>query len=524
MFSDVFVDRPRLAIVIAIVTTIAGGLALTKLPVSQFPDIVPPQVVVTASFPGASAAVVEATVAQPIEAQVNGVDQALYMKSNSGNDGSYSLTVSFALGTNPDIDTVNVNNRVQSALAKLPSIVQQGGVTVAKKSSAILEFLQFYSEGAKLSPLYVSNYVTINVLDTISRVPGVGQASLIGALNYSMRIWMNTDRMLALGLVPSDIQAAIQSQNIQGAVGRIGSKPTDDSTSFQVNLQTKGRLTTPEEFGNIVVRANPDGSVLRIRDVARVELGDAGIPAMVAHHADLYADLRDPVAVLKGKAPGNLRGAWPYSQSESPAEVGGAKVANYTALMSASQSFIAEEVLAAYDFRRHKCVMDVGGGDGTFLSHVAKAVPTIQLRLLDLPAVAAQAQARFAALGLGSRAQAIGGDAIHGGMPHGADLITFVRVLHDHNDDAVLAFLRNARAALAPGGTLLIAEPLAGTKGAEPIGHAYFGFYFLAMGQGRARTRSEMNALVEAAGFLATHEYKTDLPLLVRVLATVVPR
>ncbi len=273
MFSDVFVDRPRLAIVIAIVTTIAGGLALTKLPVSQFPDIVPPQVVVTASFPGASAAVVEATVAQPIEAQVNGVDQALYMKSNSGNDGSYSLTVSFALGTNPDIDTVNVNNRVQSALAKLPSIVQQGGVTVAKKSSAILEFLQFYSEGAKLSPLYVSNYVTINVLDTISRVPGVGQASLIGALNYSMRIWMNTDRMLALGLVPSDIQAAIQSQNIQGAVGRIGSKPTDDSTSFQVNLQTKGRLTTPEEFGNIVVRANPDGSVLRIRDVARVELG-----------------------------------------------------------------------------------------------------------------------------------------------------------------------------------------------------------------------------------------------------------
>jgi multidrug efflux pump subunit AcrB len=273
MFSDVFVDRPRLAVVIAIVTTIAGGLALTKLPVSQFPDIVPPQVAVTASFPGASAAVVEATVAQPIEAQVNGVDQALYMKSNSGNDGSYTLTVSFALGTNPDIDTVNVNNRVQTALAKLPQTVQQGGVTVQKKSSAILEFLQFYSEGAKLTPLYVSNYVTINVLDAISRVQGVGQAQLIGALNYSMRIWMNTDRMLALGLVPSDIQSAIQSQNIQGAVGRIGSRPTDDNVSFQVNLQTKGRLTTPEEFGNIVLRANSDGSVLRIRDVARVELG-----------------------------------------------------------------------------------------------------------------------------------------------------------------------------------------------------------------------------------------------------------
>lgn len=275
MFSDVFVDRPRLAVVIAIITTLAGGISLTRLPVSQFPDIVPPQVVVTTKFPGASAAVVEATVAQPIEAQVNGVDQALYMKSNSGNDGSYTLTVSFALGTNPDIDTVNVNNRVQTALAKLPQTVQQNGVTVAKKSSAILEFLQFYSEGAKLTPIYVSNYVTINVLDAISRVPGVGQASLIGALDYSMRIWFDTNRMLALGLVPADITAAIQAQNVQGAVGRIGSRPTDDAVSFQINLQTKGRLTTPDEFGNIVVRANPDGSVLRVRDVARIELGAA---------------------------------------------------------------------------------------------------------------------------------------------------------------------------------------------------------------------------------------------------------
>jgi hydrophobe/amphiphile efflux-1 (HAE1) family protein len=275
MFSDVFIDRPRMAIVIAIVTTLAGGIALTQIPVSQFPDIVPPQVQVTARYPGASAAVVEATVAQPIEAQVNGADKMLYMKSNSANDGSYSLTVSFALGTNPDINTVNVNNRVQSALSRLPAEVQKGGVTVAKRSSAILEFLAFYSEGAKQDPLFISNYVTINLLDAISRVPGVGQAQVLGALDYSMRIWFHTDRLISLGLAPADILGAIQAQNVQAPVGRLGARPTGDGTSFQINLQTKGRLTTPEEFGNIVVRANPDGSVLRVRDVARVELGSA---------------------------------------------------------------------------------------------------------------------------------------------------------------------------------------------------------------------------------------------------------
>eukprot|EP01037_Dinobryon_pediforme_P005795 gene5795-5858_t len=275
MFSDTFVDRPRMAIVIAIVTALAGGIALTQIPVSQFPDIVPPTVQVTARYPGASAAVVEATVGQPLEAQVNGVDKMIYMKSNSANDGSYSLSVSFAQGTNPDINTVNVNNRVQSALSKLPQEVQRNGVTVQKRSSAILEFLQFYSEGGKQTPLFLSNYVTINVLDTISRVPGVGQASLFGGLDYSMRIWFQTDRLLSLNLAPSDILAAIQSQNIQAPVGRLGARPISDDTSFQINLQTKGRLVTTEEFGNIIVRANLDGSVLRVKDVARVELGAA---------------------------------------------------------------------------------------------------------------------------------------------------------------------------------------------------------------------------------------------------------
>ena len=275
MISGVFVDRPRLAVVIAIIMTIAGALAMLRIPVAQFPDIVPPQVQVTTRYPGASASVVEATVAQPLEAQVNGADQMLYMKSNSANDGSYGLTVSFALGSNPDINTVNVNNRVQAALSRLPAEVQRQGVTVAKRSSAILEFLAFSSEGGKQNPLFISNYVTINVLDRLSRVSGVGQASLFGALDYSMRIWFDTNRLIGLNLAPSDIILAIQQQNVQAPVGRVGARPTSDDTQFQINLQTKGRLTTAEEFGQILVRANPDGSVLRVKDVARVELGAA---------------------------------------------------------------------------------------------------------------------------------------------------------------------------------------------------------------------------------------------------------
>ena len=275
MISSVFVDRPRLAIVIAIIITIAGGLSMTRIPVAQFPDIVPPQVQVTTTYPGASAAVVESTVGQPLEAQVVGADRMIYMKSNSGNDGSYSLTVSFELGTNPDIDTVNVNNRVQAALSRLPADVQHQGVTVQKRSSAILEFMQFYSEGGKQDPLFISNYVTINVLDTLSRTPGVGQAFLFGKLDYSMRVWFDTQRLISLSLSPSDIANAISAQNVQAAVGRIGARPTLTDTQFQFNVQTQGRLTTPAQFGAIVVRANPDGSVLRVRDVARVELGAA---------------------------------------------------------------------------------------------------------------------------------------------------------------------------------------------------------------------------------------------------------
>jgi hydrophobe/amphiphile efflux-1 (HAE1) family protein len=273
VISAIFVDRPRLAVVIAIVITIAGLLALLRIPVAQFPDIVPPQVQVSAVYPGASAAVVEESVAQPIEAQVVGVDKMIYMKSTSAHDGSYSLTVSFELGTDPDIDTVNVNNRVQTALAQLPAEVQLEGLTIQKKSSAVLQFLSLYSDNPDQDPLFVTNYVIINILDVLSRIPGVGSAHIFGALNYSMRIWFDTKRLDNLKLTPADIISAIQAQNVQAPVGRIGARPIGHDQQFQMNIQTQGRLTTPEQFGDIVLRANPDGSLLRVRDVARVELG-----------------------------------------------------------------------------------------------------------------------------------------------------------------------------------------------------------------------------------------------------------
>jgi hydrophobe/amphiphile efflux-1 (HAE1) family protein len=273
MISEVFIRRPRLAIVIAIVITLAGAIALTRIPVAQLPDIVPPQVTVSATYPGASAATVESAVAQPIEAQVVGADKMIYMKSTSGNDGSYSLSVSFQLGSDPDIDTVNVNNRVQTALSQLPAEVQTEGLTVQKKSSAILEFLAFYSDDPKMDPLFITNYVLINVLDTLSRTSGVGQANLFSKLNYSMRVWFRTDRLVSLKLSPNDIIAAIEAQNVVAPVGRIGARPAANDQQFQFNLQTQGRLVTAKQFGNIVIRANPDGSVLRLRDVADVQLG-----------------------------------------------------------------------------------------------------------------------------------------------------------------------------------------------------------------------------------------------------------
>jgi hydrophobe/amphiphile efflux-1 (HAE1) family protein len=277
MLSAVFVDRPRLAIVIAIVTTIAGALAYISMPVAQYPDIVPPQVSVTTVYPGANSAVVDATVAQPIEAQVVGVDKMIYMKSTSGDDGSYTLTASFELGTNPDINAVNVNNRVQQALSKLPPEVARQGVNVKKKSTAILAIITLYSPKHTHDPLFLSNYATINLLDPIKSTPGVGDAFLFAPQDYAVRAWVKTDRLTGLNLSTADVIDAIQSQNVQAAVGRIGARPIFDDQQLQLNIQTDGRLTKIADFENIVVRTNPDGSILRLRDIAQVELGASNL-------------------------------------------------------------------------------------------------------------------------------------------------------------------------------------------------------------------------------------------------------
>ena len=271
--SSLFIRRPRLAFVVSTVITIAGLLALTRLPVAQFPDIVPPQVRVTATYPGASAQAVEESVAQVIEGQVNGVERMLYMKSTSGGDGSYQLTISFEVGSNPDLNTVNVTNRVNAVLALLPPEVQRLGVTTKKQSSALLQVVAVYSPKGTRDGLFLSNFATITLLDTLRRVPGVGDATLFGALDYSMRVWLNLDRMSSLDITADEVVKAVQAQNVQAAVGLVGAAPLMDDVGFQLNITTQGRLVTVDQFENIVVRAKSDGALVRIKDIARVELG-----------------------------------------------------------------------------------------------------------------------------------------------------------------------------------------------------------------------------------------------------------
>ena len=280
MISSVFIHRPRLAIVISVVISIAGVIALRALPVAQFPDIVPPQVTVSTIYPGASAAAVEESVAQVIEAQVNGVDRMIYMRSTSGGDGSYVLNVTFQVGSDPDLNTVNVTNRVNQALAQLPPEVQRNGVTTKKQSTSLLQVVAVYSPKGSRDALFLSNYAKINMVDALKRVPGVGDASQWGDLEYSMRIWLNLDRMASLDITPADVVNAINSQNTQA----VGAAPLVPEVEFQLNISTQGRLTTVEEFNNIIVRATPDGGVVRIKDIARAELGSKSADSVVRYN------------------------------------------------------------------------------------------------------------------------------------------------------------------------------------------------------------------------------------------------
>lgn len=248
-------------------------------------------------------------------------------------------------------------------------------------------------------------------------------------------------------------------------------------------------------------------------------VGNDAIAAMVEHHAVLYADLADPVALLRGTAgPAALAECFAYATSATPGSLPAQRVRDYSAVMAASQPLVADEVLDAYPLGRHQLLLDVGGGEGVFLCAVARRAPALRMVLFDLPAVAEAARARFAAQGLADRATAVGGDFFADALPQGADLATLVRVIHDHSDEGAVAILRAVRAALAPGGTLLLAEQMADTPGAQPMGDAYFGFYLLAMGRGRPRSAAQLSAMLRAAGFSSVQLLRTSLPLQVQVL------
>ena len=273
MISKFFIERPVLSNVIAILMILIGAVALFSLAVAQYPDVVPPTVQVTTRYPGASAKTVIDTVALPIEQQVNGVEDMLYMQSYSGADGTYSLTVTFKIGTDLNFAQVLVQNRVSSALAQLPQPVQNQGVTVQKKSTSILLFVTLTSPDATYDSLYLSNYATINLRDELSRLPGVGNVTVFGAGQYSMRVWLDPSRLLVRGLMPQDVISAIQQQSQQVAAGQVGAPPAPAGQAFQYTLNINGRLADITQFEDIIVKTGSNGDVTRVRDVGSVELG-----------------------------------------------------------------------------------------------------------------------------------------------------------------------------------------------------------------------------------------------------------
>lgn len=276
MFSKFFINRPIFATVLALLIVVAGLVTLNILPVAQFPEITPPTVQVSAVYPGANAETVAQTVGIPIEQQVNGVDGMLYMSSNSSSSGAYSLTITFAVGTDIDMATVQVQNRVSVAQSSLPEPVVVQGVTVQKQSSNIVMFLTMTSQDSVYNSLYLTNYAKLNLVDQLTRVPGVGAVNVMGAGDYSMRIWLDPEAMRIRNISPQQVYQSIQSQNMEVSAGYIGQPIGEENkNAFQYTLNVQGRLSSPEQFGNIIIRREQDGAMLRLKDIARIDLGSA---------------------------------------------------------------------------------------------------------------------------------------------------------------------------------------------------------------------------------------------------------
>ncbi len=273
MISEVFIRRTGLAIVISILISIAGAIAIFSLPIQQYPQITPPTVTVSAVYPGASAEVIADVVGGPLETAINGVDDMMYMSSTSSNAGQYSLSVTFEVGTDPELAQINVQNRAQLAISRLPAAVAQQGVSVRSRSPDFVLGIAFFSPGDSLNALEITNFTTTTVVDAISRVAGVGEASVVGASEYSMRVWLNPQRMDALGITVDEVSSAIQRQNIQATLGQAGAPPMKSASELQYTLVAQGRLRDVDEFENIVIRTGSDGAKVFLRDVARVELG-----------------------------------------------------------------------------------------------------------------------------------------------------------------------------------------------------------------------------------------------------------
>ncbi|MBT8122336.1 MAG: efflux RND transporter permease subunit, partial [Gammaproteobacteria bacterium] len=329
MLSRYFIDRPIFAAVLSIFLVLAGLLSMRILPIAQYPEIAPPVVTVRAVYPGASAETIEQTVAAPLEDAINGVEDLMYMSSTSASNGALEIQVTFEIGSDVDQAALNVNNRVKQAEPRLPEEVRRQGVVVEKGSSAFLQVVAFTSPNGQFDDIYTSNYVTLNVLDRLKRIPGTTNVQIFGAKDYAMRIWLRPDRMAELGVTASEIIQAVREQNAQFATGKIGQPPIGDGQELVYTINTRGRLSTPEEFGDIILRAGTGTSLLRLSDVARIELGSKdydftglynGMPATLvgiflepgANALDVGDEVKATVADIAQDFPPGLDYSIPY--------------------------------------------------------------------------------------------------------------------------------------------------------------------------------------------------------------------